>query len=213
MKCSRDSLRLYAVTDRHWLGAKTLAQAVEEALRGGATMVQLREKDLPDDLFLAEALALKPLAARYGAPLIINDRVEVAMACGADGVHLGQDDADPRAVRLRLGPHKIIGVSAHNAAEAVAAERNGADYLGSGALFPTSTKDNADALPLNELKRIAAAVSIPVVGIGGITADNLPALKGTGLCGAAVVSALFAAPDIEASARRLRRLADKIFGV
>lgn len=212
MICSRESLRLYAVTDRHWLGAKTLAQAVEEALRGGATMVQLREKDLPDDLFLAEALAIKSVVKRYNAPLIVNDRVEIALACGADGVHLGQDDADPRAARLRLGPRKIIGVSAHSVAEAVVAERNGADYLGSGALFPTGTKDNAAALPLDELKRIAEAVSIPVVGIGGITADNLPRLKGTGLCGAAVVSALFAAPDVEASARRLRRLADEIFG-
>ena len=202
MNCPRESLRLYAGTDRHWLGAKTLAQAVEEALRGGATMVQLREKNLDHDRFLAEALAIKSVAKRYGAPLIINDRVEIALACDADGVHLGQDDADPRAARLRLGPRKIIGVSAHSAAEAVAAERDGADYLGSGALFPTDTKDNAAALPLGELKRIAAAVSIPVVGIGGVT----------GLCGAAVVSALFAAPDVEASARRLRRLADEIFG-
>ena len=205
MNCPRESLRLYAVTDRHWLGAKTLAQAVEEALRGGATMVQLREKNLDHDRFLAEALAIKSVAKRYGAPLIINDRVEIALACDADGVHLGQDDADPRAARLRLGPRKIIGVSAHSAAEAVAAERDGADYLGSGALFPTDTKDNAAALPLGELKRIAAAVSIPVVGIGGVTADNMPQLKGTGLCGAAVVSALFAAPDVEAAARRRPR--------
>ena len=212
MNCPRESLRLYAVTDRHWLGAKTLAQAVEEALRGGATMVQLREKNLDHDRFLAEALAIKSVAKRYGAPLIINDRVEIALACDADGVHLGQDDADPRAARLRLGPRKIIGVSAHSAAEAVAAERDGADYLGSGALFPTDTKDNAAALPLGELKRIAAAVSSPVGGLGGVTADNMPQLKGTGLCGAAVVSALFAAPDVEASARRLRRLADEIFG-
>ncbi len=212
MNCPRESLRLYAVTDRHWLGAKTLAQAVEEALRGGATMVQLREKNLDHDRFLAEALAIKSVAKRYGAPLIINDRVEIALACDADGVHLGQDDADPRAARLRLGPRKIIGVSAHSAAEAVAAERDGADYLGSGALFPTDTKDNAAALPLGELKRIAAAVSIPVVGIGGVTADNMPQLKGTGLCGAAVVSALFAAPDVEASAPRQRRHAHENFG-
>ena len=211
MKNLRDSLLLYAVTDRRGLGEKTLVQAVEEALRGGATMIQLREKDVSPEQFIAEALALKPVCARYGAPLIINDNVEVALACDADGVHVGQDDTSLTEARAKLGQDKIIGVSAHNVEEALKAERDGADYLGSGSVFATGTKNNVTRLPLDELDRICSSVKIPVVAIGGIGTDNMPLLSGRGAAGAAVVSAIFSAEDIEAAAKRLRALAEKTF--
>ncbi|MBQ9424217.1 MAG: thiamine phosphate synthase [Pyramidobacter sp.] len=207
----RDALLLYAVTDRRDLGEKPLAQAVEEALQGGATMVQLREKNLDRTAFLAEAVTLKKVCARYGAPLIINDDVELALACDADGVHVGQDDMDMKAARAKLGPDKIIGVSAHSVAEALKAERDGADYLGCGAVFTTGTKSNVTVLPLDELERITAAVSIPVVAIGGIGAGNMSLLAGRGADGAAIVSAIFSAKDITEAARTLRALAEKTF--
>ncbi len=211
MNPPKGSLLLYAVTDRHWLNGRPLEQAVEETLRGGATMVQLREKDLPRDEFRAEALRVKEVCRRFGVPLLINDNVELAREVGADGVHVGQDDMDMKAARALLGPHAIIGVSAHNVEEAVRAERDGADYLGSGAVFPTGTKGNVRALPLDELKAICAAVKIPVVAIGGIGAENIGRLAGSGVVGAAVVSAIFAQSDIEAAARGLRELAEKAF--
>lgn len=213
MRSLRDSLLLYAVTDRSWLNGRTLYDAVAEALEGGATMVQLREKSLDEKHFLEEAIALKPLCHRFGAPLIINDNVELALACGADGVHVGQSDMELSAARAKLGPDRIIGVSAHSVEEARLAEAGGADYLGSGAVFHTGTKSNVTLLPLAELKRITAAVSIPVVAIGGITADNLPSLKGSGCAGAALVSAIFAAKDIRLASRHLLSLAEDAFTV
>lgn len=213
MRSLRDSLLLYAVTDRSWLNGRTLYDAVAEALEGGATMVQLREKFLNEKNFLEEAIALKPLCHRFGAPLIINDNVDLAMACGADGVHVGQSDMELSAARAKLGPDRIIGVSAHSVEEARLAEAGGADYLGSGAVFHTGTKLNVTLLPLAELKRITAAVSIPVVAIGGITADNLPSLKGSGCAGAALVSAIFAAKDIRLASRHLLSLAEDAFTV
>ncbi|MBE6909757.1 MAG: thiamine phosphate synthase [Ruminococcaceae bacterium] len=213
MKCDRKWMALYAVTDRAWLNGRTLAGQVEAALRGGATCVQLREKELDRAAFLREARELKPVCARYGVPLIINDDVALAIECGADGVHVGQDDTDAAETRRRIGPDMLLGVSAHTVEEALRAERDGADYLGVGAVFPTGTKKDAGVLPFETLRDICAAVSIPVVAIGGVSLDNLGALAGSGIDGVAVVSAIFAAPDAEAAARALRAAVRKELGV
>lgn len=214
MKFTRDDIRrsmtLYAVTDRTWLGTRTLAQAVEEVLKGGATFLQLREKELDQAAILAQAKEIQAIAARYHVPFVVNDSVEIALASGADGVHVGQSDLMGRDVRALIGPDKILGITANTVELAVAAERAGADYIGAGAVFGTTTKQNAKNLSLDTLKDICRAVSIPVVAIGGINADNLPRLAGTGAAGAAVVSALFAQSDTEAAARHLRALADRM---
>lgn len=214
MKFTKDEIRqgmtLYAVTDRSWLGERTLAQVVEEVLKGGATFLQLREKELDQATILAEAREIQAIAARYHVPFVINDSVDIALACDADGVHVGQADLMGRDVRALIGPDKILGITANTVELAVAAERAGADYIGAGAVFGTTTKQNAKNLSLDTLKAICQAVSIPVVAIGGINADNLPNLTGTGAAGAAVVSALFAQKDPEAAAQNLRTLADKM---
>lgn len=199
----RRALRLYAVTDRAWVGRQTFAEQMEAALRGGATCLQLREKDLPYDAFLAEALDVRRLCERHGVPMIVNDNLDVALRAGADGVHVGQSDRPAAEVRRLLGPAPILGVSAQTVEQALEAERAGADYLGVGAVFPTATKRDADAVPLPTLRAICAAVRIPVVAIGGIAADNLAQLRGSGIAGVAVVSALFAQPDIETATRAL----------
>ena len=205
-----EMLRLYAVTDRAWVGRQTLPQQVESALKGGATCVQLREKNLGDAAILAEALEIATLCRNYGVPFILNDNVALAARCGADGVHLGQEDMDPAEARRILGPDKIIGVSAHNVAEAKAAEAAGADYLGCGAMFATTTKTNTTTLPRETLKAICASVSIPVVAIGGIHKENLLTLAHCGEQGVALVSAIFAARDIEAECRELKRMAEQL---
>lgn len=210
MKISPDKLRLYAVTDRTWLGKESLEEAVEAALRGGVTILQLREKQAPHEELVKTAMRLKPLCRRYGVPLIINDDVEAALEADADGVHVGQEDMAVAEARRILGPEKIIGASAHNREEALEAQRQGADYLGSGAVFGSSTKKDATTLSREELTAVCRAVSIPVTAIGGITEENCLELAGTGVSGIAVVSALFAAADKEEAAARLRALAEKI---
>lgn len=205
-------MRLYAVTDSAWLGERTLEECVEEAVRGGATFVQLREKSLDDDEFTALAVRIKKVTDRYGVPFVINDSVETALRCGADGVHVGQDDMAAADARARLGEGKIVGVSAHTVEEALAAEKNGADYIGVGAMFSTDTKKDANVVTREVLKNICDAVKIPVVLIGGLKEDNIAQFKGCGADGAAVVSALFAAKDVESAARRLRRVCDETFG-
>lgn len=209
VNCKKKNLLLYAVTDRAWLRDKTLAWQVEESLKGGVTMVQLREKCLDRDAFRAEALVLKALCRSYQVPLIINDDVELAAEIDADGVHVGQDDMDARQVRNRLGPDKIIGVSAHSVEEALRAQAAGADYLGVGAVFPTGTKGDANPLSHAVLAAICAAVDIPVAAIGGISENNIMELAGSGISGVAVVSALYAQPDIRRAARSLRALSEK----
>lgn len=209
MNISAEQLRLYAVTDRTWLAGHTLEAVVQELLAAGATCVQLREKHASEAEFLALAKALKPICAQYRAPLLINDCVSVAKAADADGVHIGQNDLSVAEARRILGPDKIIGASAHSVAEALAAQEQGADYLGCGAVFGTSTKTDVTTLARDELRRICEAVRIPVVAIGGISAQNAPLLAGTGIAGLAVVSALFAAPDKTAAARQMRALADQ----
>ena len=210
MKCDRQAMRLYAVTDRTWVGRQTLPEQVEAALKGGATCVQLREKELDGAAFLEEAKVLAALCRRYGVPLIINDNVEVALASGADGVHVGQDDLTVEQVRRLAGDRLIVGVSAHSVEQALAAQAGGADYLGVGAVFATATKSDAHVLPRETLAEICRAVDIPVVAIGGIGEDNLLQLAGTGVDGAALVSAIFSAPDIEGQCRKLRALSERM---
>ena len=210
MKFAESMLRLYAVTDRSWLGEQTLYQQVEQALKGGATCVQLREKNLDFEPFLEEAIQLKALCSRYGVPLIINDNVEIALRCGADGVHVGQEDMQARDVRALIGPDKILGVTAKTVEQAQAAQAAGANYLGSGAVFGSTTKTNAKPMSKELLNEICRSVTIPVVAIGGINRHNLPELEGTLIRGAAVVSGIFAASDIEEECRLLRSLSEQL---
>jgi thiamine-phosphate pyrophosphorylase len=212
LKLDKRSLLLYAVTDRTWLGGRTLADAVHDALEGGATFLQLREKNLDDDSFLQLALEIKEIAAKYKVPFVINDNINVALACGADGVHVGQKDMAAKDVRKIIGSDKILGVSAQTVEQAVAAEENGADYLGVGSVFSTSTKLDADAVSFETLKEICQAVSIPVVAIGGINKDNARKLKGSGIDGIAVVSAIFAQENIREAAAELRQIAREVVG-
>lgn len=206
MKCDKKDLLLYAVTDRAWLGNRTLKEQVEDSLKGGATMIQIREKHLDRDAFLAEALELKALCNQYSVPFLVNDDVDLAVEVGADGVHVGQHDMEAGQVRSKVGPDMILGVSAQTVEQALRAQEAGADYLGVGAVFPTGTKDDADAVSYDTLRDICQAVDIPVVAIGGITKDNVSSLSGSGICGIAVVSALYAQRDIEAAARELLAL-------
>ena len=205
MKVSKESLLLYAITDRSWLRGRTLQSQVEEALDGGATFLQLREKNLDDAHFLEEARELQALCREHGVPFIVNDNVDVALAMGADGIHVGQHDMEAGDVRKLLGPDKILGVSAQTVDQAILAEQRGADYLGVGAVFPTGSKDDADDVSFEELKAICEAVSIPVVAIGGISLKNVKELAGSGICGIAVISAIFAQNDIKMAAQQLRK--------
>ena len=201
----RKSLLLYAVTDRHWTGEKTLYQQTEEAILGGTTFLQIREKELNEADFEKEALELQALCKKYKIPFIVNDNVELAKKIDADGVHVGQEDMNACKVRELLGPDKILGVSAQTVEEAILAEKQGADYLGVGAVFPTGSKSDAIDVPLETLKAICKAVKIPVVAIGGITKDNLCQLKGSGIAGISVISAIFAQKDIKAAAEDLKK--------
>lgn len=204
-----ESLLLYAVTDRHWLGDRTLYEVVRESLEGGASFLQLREKELDDGEFYEEAVMLQALAKEYDVPFVVNDNVDIAVRMNADGVHVGQSDMEAGDVRALIGPDKILGVSAHTVEQAVLAEKRGADYLGVGAVFPTGSKDDADDLSRETLKAICEAVSIPVVAIGGITLDNVQKLAGSGICGIAVISAIYAQDDIKEAASSLRTVAYK----
>lgn len=212
MKCKKRWMQLYAVTDRAWTGRQTLYEQVESALRGGATCVQLREKHLSEEEFLAEAIEMHTLCARYGVPLIINDRADIAVQSGAEGVHVGQKDRPARDVRRLIGEDRILGVSARTVEQALAAQEAGADYLGVGAVYGTSTKEDAVAVSHETVRRIREAVSIPIVAIGGITRDNLPGLSGCGVDGVALVSAIFGAGDIEAECRELLALSRQMTG-
>lgn len=212
MNIDRKAMRLYAVTDRSWLDGRSLAEDVEAAIRGGATLIQLREKSMDINDFVEEAEEILSVCRKYGVPLIINDNIDVALAVGADGIHIGQDDTSAAKAREILGEDKIIGVTAKTVCQAQKAERDGADYLGSGAVFGTSTKADAKPMNLETLKSITSSVNIPVVAIGGITGENVLYLKGSGIAGAAVVSGIFAQKDIEAAARDLSRKIYEITG-
>ena len=210
MRFDREMLRLYAVTDRAWVGRQTLSEQIEDALRGGVTLVQLREKNLAKEEFVVEAKAVLALCRQYGVPLIINDRLDVALESGADGVHVGIEDAPVSEIRRQAGPDFIIGATAKTVAQARAAQSAGADYLGVGAVFPSPTKRNAIRITAEALREICSSVSIPAVAIGGITLENASSLRGCGADGIAVVSALFGAPDIARAAAALRAQAEAI---
>lgn len=204
MNCGKEDLVLYAVTDRNWLGDQTLLEQVKEALDGGASFVQLREKNLDEGAFLEEAKEIQRLCREYHVPFVINDNVKIAREIDADGVHVGQSDMEAQDVRDQLGPDKIIGVSAQTVEQALIAEKHGADYLGVGAVFPTSSKADAVEVSRETLKAICDAVQIPVIAIGGISKKNVMELKGTGICGIAVISAIFASKDITKDTAELR---------
>lgn len=211
MNCTRQQLLLYAVTDRHWLGEKSLYQVVEESLQGGATFIQLREKQLDRPAFLQEAKEIKTLCRRYGVPFVIDDDVDLALEVDADGVHVGQSDMEAGNVREKLGPDKIVGVSARTVEQALLAQQRGADYLGVGAVFPTGSKDDAKLLDHQVLRDICDAVSIPVIAIGGITQENVQELAGTGICGVAVISAIYGQSDVRQAAREMKeKVADMV---
>lgn len=210
MNCDKKDLLLYAVTDRAWLGDKTLSWQVEESLKGGATMIQLREKHLDHEHFLKEAKEIKELCRKYQVPFLINDDVDLAVEVDADGVHVGQHDMEAGEVRKKIGPNRILGVSAQTVEQALLAQQAGADYLGVGAVFPTGTKDDADAVSIQTLGEICHAVNIPVVAIGGIGQHNVMQLAGSGICGIAVVSAIYAQPDIKNAASTLHALAKEM---
>lgn len=212
MKIRPGELKLYAVTDRTWArDMDGVLEQVEAAIKGGATFVQVREKHLDAREFLTEARWVVELCHKYHVRCVINDNVDIALLSGADGVHVGQDDMACAKARVALGDKRIIGVSAHNIDEAVAAAAAGADYIGSGAAFPTNTKDvHGHFVTPEDYAAITSAVDIPVVAIGGITKDNISQLNGRGLAGAAVVSALFAQPDVEAAAREMRALCEEL---
>lgn len=204
MKCEKKDLLLYAVTDRSWLNGATVYEQVEKALQGGVTFVQLREKNLDREAFLEEAKQIRELCRSYGVPFVINDDVEIAAAADADGVHVGQNDMEALDVRARLGEDKIIGVSARTVEQALLAEKHGASYLGVGAVFHTGSKADAKGISHETLREICKAVKIPVIAIGGISQDNVMQLSGSGVCGIAVISAIFAQPDIEKAAKELK---------
>ena len=215
MKFTRDEIRkamlLYAVTDQMWLKeGETLGDVVGSVLQNGATFLQIREKDLAQDAFEAEAERLKTLCAQHGVPFVVNDSVEITLQCDADGVHVGQSDIKGRDIRAMIGPDKILGISAGTVEEAVAAEKAGADYIGVGAIFTTSTKKNARSMTMEHLKEIVSSVSIPVVAIGGISAENILQLRGSGVDGVAVVSAIFAAEDPGKATADLLKLAEEM---
>ena len=220
MKCEKETMLLYAVTDRMWTGKQTLMEQVEDALKGGATCVQLREKELDEEKFLKEAIEMKALCAKYGVPFIVNDNVEIAIKCKADGIHVGQSDMEAGNVRALVGEDMIIGVSTKNVEQALAAQKAGAmpvyqakwsealfaDYLGVGAMFHTGTKLDAEEVSREAAQEITAAVDIPVVAIGGINKKNILELKGTGVDGVALVSAIFGAENIEEECKTLKAL-------
>lgn len=210
MKVDKESMLLYVVTDRTWLGQNSLSSQVEETLKVGATFIQLREKSMPLDEFISEGKKIKEIAKGYNVPFVINDNIDVAIACDADGVHIGQSDMSARDVRKLIGKDKILGVSAQTVEQAIKAERDGADYIGVGAVFNTSTKKDANTVSMDTLKEICRSVKIPVVAIGGINKDNILELTGSGVHGVAVISAIFAEEDISKATSELLELSRKM---
>lgn len=210
MNFSKEMLLLYAVTDRSWVGKQTLYEQTEDALKGGITLLQLREKNLAEDEFVKEAIKIKELCHRYNVPLIINDNADVALKSGADGVHVGIEDAPVSKIRKKFPKNFIIGATAKTVEQARDAEKAGADYIGVGAVFPSPTKKNAIQITVEQLKKICSSVSIPSVAIGGICLDNVAKLAGGGMDGIAVVSAIFAEDDIQKSTMLLKEKAKAV---
>lgn len=210
MRLDKKYMQLYAVTDRAWTGNKTLYEQIKEALENGVTCVQLREKNLDEASFIEEAKKISVLCRQYNTPFIVNDNVNVAIASNADGIHIGQEDMGLKDVREIVGENMIIGISAHTVEEAKFAQENGADYIGIGAVFETSTKNDVDVIPYEKVKSICDAVDIPKLAIGGINAENILKLKGSGIDGVAVVSAIFGAKDIGKATKELYTLSNNL---
>nr|WP_314767856.1 thiamine phosphate synthase [uncultured Lachnoanaerobaculum sp.] len=210
MRLDKKYMQLYAVTDRAWTGNKTLYEQIKEALENGVTCVQLREKNLDEASFIEEAKKISVLCRQYNIPFIVNDNVNVAIASNADGIHIGQEDMGLKDVRKIVGENMIIGISAHTVEEAKFAQENGADYIGIGAVFETSTKNDVEVIPYEKVKSICDAVDIPKVAIGGINAENILKLKGSGIDGVAVVSAIFGAKDIGKATKELYTLSNNL---
>lgn len=206
MNVSKENMLLYVVTDRTWLNGNNLHEQVEEIIKSGATFIQLREKNLDYDSFVAEGKEIRRITETYKIPFVINDNIQVALAVGADGVHVGQKDLEANKCRELIGKDKILGVSAQTKEQAILAEKSGADYIGVGAVFETSTKTDANPVTFETLKEICNSVSIPVIAIGGINEDNILELKGSGIDGVAVISAVFAAKDKEKAVKTLLSL-------
>jgi len=210
LKLDKSSMILYAITDRTWLGEKSLAATVEEAIQGGATFIQLREKNISYEKFLKLALEVKTVTDKYNIPFVINDNVDIAVEVNADGVHIGQSDEEIIRARVKLGSQKIIGVSACTLEEATKAQMDGADYIGVGAVFNTSTKPDANTVSLDTLRAICSSLNIPVVAIGGISKDNILSLTGSNIAGVCAISAIFAQDNIESSANQLFKLSNEV---
>lgn len=210
LKADKKSMLLYAVTDRTWLNGKSLESEVEKICKAGITFIQLREKGITDEEFIEEAKKIKLITDKYKIPFVINDNIEVAKAVNADGVHIGQSDMEAKKARDILGEDKIIGISAGNLDEALAAEKNGADYIGVGAMFHTDTKQDATSVTFEEIKEITQKVNIPVVAIGGINKDNVLKLSGSGVDGIAVIAAIFAENNVEEATKNMLKLAQKM---
>lgn len=212
MKFNENMLRLYAVTDQAWVGRQTLLEQIEDALKGGATIVQLREKNMDEEAFVEEAIAVRNLCRKYNVPLIINDNVDVALKSRADGVHVGIEDTPVEEIRKRVPADFIIGATCKTIGQAKAAEAAGADYIGVGAVFPSSTKTSAVRITNEQLREIVSSVAIPAVAIGGICCENVCEMKGSSICGVAVVSAIFAAEDIEKATALLKERVTAVIG-
>ncbi len=210
MNCRKEDVLLYGITDRKCLHGHTLYEQVEAALKGGITFLQLREKGMEEEAYIKEAMEIKKMCDKYKVPLIINDRADIAKKVDAAGVHVGQKDMEAEEARKILGPDKIVGVSARTVEQAVEAERQGADYLGSGAVFPTGTKADAKKLDWEVLKEITQSVNIPVVAIGGISLENIEQLQDTGISGVAIVSGIFGQEDVEGTVRKIKEKVKKI---
>ena len=213
MNITKEQLLLYGVTERACLTGRSLESQIEAALQGGVTCLQLREKHLDKEELLEEAKRVKKICESYQVPLILNDDVELMLASDADGVHVGQQDMDARMARELIGPDKILGVSARTVEQALKAEQAGADYLGVGAIFGTSTKEDAKKIDYQTLQDICRAVKIPVVAIGGVSAENVEKLAGSGICGVAAVSAIFAPQDVQRAAAELKKRMAKMVGI
>ena len=212
MKFNENMLRLYAVTDRAWVGRQTFLEQIERALKGGVTMVQLREKNMDEEAFVEEAIAVRNLCRKYNVPLIINDNVDVALKSRADGVHVGIEDTPVEEIRKRVPADFIIGATCKTIGQAKAAEAAGADYIGVGAVFPSSTKTSAVRITNEQLREIVSSVAIPAVAIGGICCENVCEMKGSSVSGIAVVSAIFAAEDIEKATALLKERVTAVIG-
>lgn len=213
MKSLRDDLLLYVVSDSSWLGDNSLEYAIEKAIFGGATFIQLREKDLDFDSFLNQAKKIKSLCNKHDIPFVINDNIDVAIHSNADGVHLGQGDMNAFKARHLIGNDKIIGVSVQTVSQAIKAQNDGANYLGVGAIFDTNSKADAKNVSIDTLQKICNSVDIPVIAIGGICDKNIAELSNSGICGVAVISAVLAKPDIEKAASELKKLAQKTIDI